>query len=159
MRNITAIFTVLLLAQKLYGQGFIPATPDTLSLKSTQKHQSFAGSLGYRYLKKYYKVASEKDSVIYYAWGDSNTICSFRQSFEREIVYEVWECSEGGGISEQITFPKMDNNTAKKFVDLLFYDKWNTWVSDFTYEPVGPGCDYNIQQRENKTVILIYCGC
>lgn len=158
MKTIYILITTLFLHQVSFGQGFVPATPDTAKLKSLEQQGSYGESLGYLYLMKYYKPISEKDSIIYSEW-ESNAICSFKQEFEGNIEYEVWHCKEAGGISERLVFPRMENHTAKEFVLKLFYDKWNSWVSEFKYEPDGAGCYFEIEHSENQTSIDVYCGC
>ena len=158
MKIITTIITTILLTQMIYGQGFIPESPDTFKLKSIERKGNFGESLGYIYLKENYHVSSEQDSIIYYEW-EPDIICAFKQDFEEGITYKVWQCKEAGGVSEQITFPRMENRTAREFIELLFYDRWNTWVSDLQYEPEGAGCYYKIDHSEKQTVIEIYCGC
>lgn len=158
MKIFWTIITTILVTQLGYGQHFVPETPDTLKLKSIERQCEFSESLGYIYLKENYRVSSELDSIIYYEW-EPDEICSFQRDFEYGIKYRVWNCDEGGGRSEQIIFPKMEVRTAREFIQLLFHDNWNTWISDFQYEPEGAGCYYQIVQSEKQTTIAIYCGC
>jgi hypothetical protein len=145
----------------LFGQGtkgFIPKTPDTLKLKTLEVEGDHTQSLAHLYLSTYYETTSAKDSIAFYEW-DANGVCAFQQSFENGISYKIDVCSEESGGNESISFPKMDNKAARKFIELLFYDKWNSWTSEKSYEPEGAGCYYSIEHSADRTTIDIYCGC
>ena len=128
---------------------------------------TFAGVYPHYVAKVVKKGRSEAEllEVIQWLTGytqadlESNAICSFKQEFEGNIEYEIWHCKEAGGISERLVFPRMENHTAKEFVLKLFYDKWNSWVSEFKYEPDGAGCYFEIEHSENQTAIDVYCCC
>lgn len=158
MKPLTAFLILCSLIQVSFGQHFKPHLPDTNRLKALEKEQAYTASLGYLYLSEYYQANSERDSIHYYEWG-TDAICAFQQSFENGITYKIWDCQEEGGGNEQLIFPLMDSSTVQTFIELLFYDEWNTWVSEFAYEPEGAGCYYTIQQTEDQTIIDIYCGC
>ena len=139
-------------------QEFTLKTPDTLALKKLFGQTDYYESMLYLYLKRNYQATSEKDSIEY-SKEKPNRICSFHQTFENEMQYYVWECSIEGGLRESIEFPKVELETVRNFIELLFHDEWNTWVSDYKYEPDGAGCYYQIEQEEKSTIIDIYCGC
>lgn len=138
--------------------GFELVIPDTVALYKTWKEQNYANSRGYLYLKENYKLAGPMDSVQYY--GDSEeAICHFVQIFQYGISYSKSECSEEGGAQEKIILPRIDDALIHEFVNTLFFDPWNTWTTDLTYEADGAGCYYTIKQSEEHTIIDIYCGC
>ena len=132
--------------------------PDTVALKKVWEGNENFHSKGYLYLSEYYAIAGNKDSVEYY--GDSEEyICQFYQEFEYGITYSKSNCSEEGGAEERITFPRLSNAEAHDFVNTLFNDPWNTWTTELTYEADGAGCYYSIIQKEQQTIISIWCGC
>jgi hypothetical protein len=158
MKAILTLITTILLTQAINGQSFVPQTPNTKSLKSLEKQGDYSESLGYLYLKQNYTSTSEKDSINYYEW-EPYSICSFYQEFQGGITYKLWQCQEGGGRNEQIAFPKMTNKDAMEFVNKLFHNKRNAWISEFQYVPDEPGCGYKIEHSFNQTKLIIYCGC
>lgn len=131
--------------------------PDTAMIRKKVWKDNYVGSMGYTYLTSYYQATSEKDSIIYYD-EESKDLCAFYQTFDYGITYSKSSCEEVGFI-EQIKFPKIDNKSAKAFVNKLFYDSWNTWTTDLNYEADGAGCYYTINQEEHYTIIDIWCGC
>ena len=162
IKNIIArtIFLLMFIVsiQESYAQNFKPIVPDTTNLKQQQLKNNQQESLGYLYLINNYKKETKKQSVRYYDY-DANTMCAFEQTFENHIKYSVYQCDEEGGARESLSFPKTDLKTIKTFVETLFFDKYNTWKTDYKYEPDGAGCYYEIKQLEDKTVIDIFCGC
>lgn len=137
---------------------FEPEIPDTSMLKSTWRESNYHESLAYLYLSEHYKPTSEKDSVRYYG-EDSDMICSYVQTFENGIKYATNECSEEGGATEVIYLPATDLKKVQELVELLFYDPWNEWQSEYLYAPDDVGCYYTIKQEKERTIIDIYCGC
>lgn len=137
---------------------FVPVSPDTTALKKIWFSDDYTETLGYLYLSTHYPSSNEKDSVEYYNF-DEEMICAFYQSFDQGIEYSEHGCAEEGGYQEKYVFPKMDDLVAKEFVNHLFFDPWNTWTSDYSYEAEGAGCYYNIQQSDTTTTIFIWCGC
>lgn len=158
MKTFTTFLTLFFVMQVSFGQHFKPHLPDTDHLKALEKATTVTESLSYLYLCAYYTAISGKKALQYYAW-EPDAICAFQQSFENGITYTVRNCLEEGGGNEQLTFPLMDISTVRSFIERLFYDEWNTWVSEFAYEPKEAGCYYTIKQTENQTIIDIYCGC
>lgn len=136
---------------------FILIIPDTVRLKKQVYAREYAGSLAYIYLKTYYEKASPQKPLEYFG-GDTEKVCSFRQEFKQEISYYHWDCRENGA-NESITFPKMELKEVKEWLETLFYDKANSWTSDYNYEADGVGCYYEIKQTDRHTIIEISCGC
>ncbi|GAB5556854.1 MAG: hypothetical protein SchgKO_10670 [Schleiferiaceae bacterium] len=159
MKSTLLLFSVLLLGPMAWAQGFVPEVPDTVMLnQKSSEYNPYYESMAYIYLVEYYKADGERDSVIY---GDyeGDPICSYYQAFEGGISYSLSGCGEEGGADEDMVFPKMKLSDAKALIERLFYDPWNTWVSENAYEPDGAGCYYGITQTETQTIIEIYCGC
>lgn len=157
--RIILIFIGITSSVSSLAQSFELEQPDTTKLKLVQNVLDYSESLGYLYLKEYYKIKSSKDSVEIYDWDPDGGVCAFHQDFEFGIHYKLWKCREAGGISETITLPKIETTAIKKFIELLFYDKFNEWTDENSYEPDGAGCYYEIIQNETNTIIDIYCGC
>ncbi|CAG5080987.1 hypothetical protein [Parvicella tangerina] len=137
--------------------GFELIIPDTALLKKNYPKGNLTMTQGYQYLSAYYDSIAPKDSLEFYE--QSQFLCHFYQEFEHGISYWKSSCGEEGGAQERITFPKIDDNIAKDFVNTLFYDPWNTWTTDLKYEADGAGCYYTIKQTTDKTIIDIWCGC
>ena len=139
---------------------FILHLPDTVKLNKHWENRQWSENIAYLYLRNYYTKSTKKDSLKYIEQEATNdkSICSFKQEFDSIIKYYTWDCKEAG-IEENIEFPKIENADMKKFIELLFYDKWNTWISEFKYEPNGAGCYYEIKQERHKTILSIWCGC
>lgn len=137
---------------------FEPEIPDTTILKNIWRESNYHESLAYLYLSEHYKPTSEKDSVRYYG-SDSEMICSYVQTFENGIKYATNECSEEGGATEVIYLPVTNLEKVQELVELLFYDPWNEWQSEYLYAPDDVGCYYTIKQEKERSIIDIYCGC
>ncbi len=159
MKRILFLLVTYLMSIQLVWAQFSPIEPDTAKLNKLFIKKNYTQSVGYLYLKTYYKAISGKDSIQYHELN-AKAVCAFKQRFEKDIQYIVWACKEAGGISETIVFPKMELKVAKAFVHKLFYEALNnTWTSEYTYEPDGAGCYYKIIQTDTQTIIEIYCGC
>lgn len=158
MRVITLIIGIVL-SSNIFCQTFELRQPDTTKLILIEDVLDYSESLGYLYLKEYYRVTSTKDSVEIYDWDPDGGICAFQQAFEFGIHYKLRQCKEAGGIAETITFPKTETTEIKKFIELLFYDDSNKWTDEYKYEPDGAGCYYEVIQNATSTTIEIYCGC
>lgn len=144
-----------------YSQKLKLVKPDTAYLKIQAKKGKYNKSLSYLYLEKYYNINSKKRNIQYSEW-DKKNICSFSQEFNYGIKYYKWTCKEDGGITETITFPKMDVKEIQRLVNVLFYDPQNNkWVSLLKYEPKdsGAGCYYEIVESNTDIKLKIYCGC
>lgn len=137
---------------------FIYAYPDTASLKRAVLDGNYTESLAYLYLKANYEQSSRKEPLEYAEW-DSGSVCAFQQKFNPDIQYYYWECKEAKGSTESLVLPKMELPKARQFVETLFYNKDNSWTSDFNYEADGVGCYYEIVQTATDTRIEIFCGC
>ena len=155
------VFLFLLMSvfyQTTFAQGFIPEIPDTNKINLLAEKSNHLESKGYIYLTSFYNINSPIDSVITYEW-DSTEVCRFNQEFEYGIEYSLYACSEEGGDSERIAFPKIDEDILQLFIETLFYDPENTWVTEHNYAPNGAGCHYSITESKDKTILNIYCGC
>lgn len=157
--KIILIFISVVYTGNSFAQTFELAQPDTAKLKLVRNVLDYSESLGYIYLKEYYKIKTPIDSVEIYDWDPEGGVCAFQQDFEFSIHYKLWKCREAGGITETITLPKIEITDIRKFIELLFYDEFNQWTDENRYEPDGAGCYYEIIQNETNTIIEIYCGC
>ena len=61
----------------------------------------------------------------------------------------------------QIILPKMSTERLHRFIEKLYYEKGYIWYSESSYGPKeeGAGCYYEIIQKENQSIIDMYCGC
>lgn len=159
MLKVCCFFMAYALSASLcLAQGFVLAKPDTAKLKTLQEQGNHAESLTYLYLKTYYKPASPKDSVLFDEW-DKKRPCAFQQNFQSGISYKVDDCGEGKGLSETVTFPKVNLTALRTFIETLYFEPDNTWVSPLLYEPEEVGCYYEIIETENNVSLEIFCGC
>lgn len=140
------------------AQSFSPIVPDTTELRQLEVNNDYSVSRGYLYLHHYYELEGERDSIRYLD-NTPGPPCAFHQKFIGGIHFSTRNCSEEGGGDESIRFPKMKLETARKFINLLFYDEENEWQNETNYAPDGAGCHYSIIQKEDYTVISYYCGC
>ena len=62
-------------------------------------------------------------------------------------------------MTERITLPPMDISEVKKWIETLFYDPYNTWITPESYGPDGAGCYYDIIDKSDRILIDIFCGC
>ena len=132
--------------------------PDLDSIKLIHKKDSYRESIAYVYLREYYGVNGEKEEGAIAEW-DSVNYCSFVQNFHFDIQYKTSQCNESG-MSETITFPKIETERVKELINALFSTEDNTWVTNTSYEADGAGCYYLILQEDEKTTkIEIWCGC
>lgn len=159
MLKVCCFFLAFALSYSLcLAQDFVLVKPDTARLKQLQEQVGHAESLTYLYLKTSYKPASPRDSVLFDEW-DKERACAFRQNFQAGISYSVSDCEEGKGLSESVTFPKMHLNALRSFIETLYYELGNTWVSPLLYEPEEVGCFYEIIEKDKTVTIEIFCGC
>ena len=133
--------------------------PDTTLLKKELKDIDYDQSETYVYLHQFYTLI-ERDSIEYFKWEEiSDEECSFKETFESEIRYYKYDCSEEGGISETVVFPRIENKIIKAFIQKLYETEDNTWTDEYSYEADGAGCYYNVTHTDTTTTIEIYCGC
>jgi len=138
---------------------FILIDPDTAMIKLKIGELDYYRSELYIYLHQYYEIVS-RDSIQYYSYDrETNRECGFIENFNPGISYELADCSEEGGVSETVTFPRVNNSTMKSFINKLFENEENTWTDEFSYEADGAGCYYNVTHTDTTTTINIYCGC
>jgi len=130
--------------------------PDKAQLENVPK-PTLHKSVSYRYLEHFYSSSNPIDSILYYS-ESSNDTCAFRQLFKYNIRYETSSCEEMGQ-SQQITFPKTEQELIKGWIEALFKVPENKWTNDNAYEPPGAGCSYTIVQKKSRTIVRIYCGC
>ena len=131
--------------------------PNRFKIDSLFK-SDYSTTRAYIYLKEYYLSTTNKQDVQFDEW-DSITPCSFTELFQYGIKYEVYNCSEEGGISEKMIFPKIELDSVKHFIMQLFSVEENSWVTNTSYEADGAGCYYGIVEEEDSVKIEIYCGC
>ena len=131
--------------------------PNIDSIRVLHKKDDYRGTQAYIYLREYYGLDGEKTDLVFSEW-DSTQYCSFVQKFHSEIVYQTAGCKEAG-ISETITFPKIETEKAREFINAMFSTEDNTWSSETSYDADGAGCYYTIIQEEAATKIEIWCGC
>lgn len=146
---------------KFVQEEFKLAKVDTALVNKVYRDLSYMASDLYIYLRLNYNITSTKDSVQYFEGSDEiSEECSFYQELDFNISYHTWNCKEeGGGFEETVKFPKISTQEAGSLINELFYDEWNSWKSEFRYEPEGAGCYYEIKQTENNTIISVWCGC
>lgn len=130
--------------------------PDKAQLEKIPK-TTLHKSLSYRYLEYFYSSTNPLDSIEYYS-GSSKDTCAFVRMFDQNIGYKTSSCEEVGQ-SQQITFPKTEQELIKRWIEALFKVIENKWTNDNAYEPPGAGCSYTIIQKESQTIVRIYCGC
>lgn len=159
---ITVVFTFFttgLIAQNL-------PKPDSAKINNQLETNRYENAAIYYYLVNNFKSNTDKFEIEYYEW-DSTSICSFRQNFEYGIKYTVWQCKEAGGITETIEFPQTDKEEIKQWVEQMYLitkseNDDNIWKEgDTKFEPreITPGCYYEINKQDNKTIVELYCGC
>lgn len=160
MKNLLLGIIFLITNSVGFSQEIKLAKPDTAYLRIQSQINNYTKSLGLLYLEKYYNNNSQKRSVHYYEWDKKDT-CAFKQNFAIGIYYSRWQCKEAGGVSETITFPKMDIIEIRKIINYLFFDSNNKWITPLKYEPKdnGAGCYYEIIESKNRIVLKSYCGC
>ena len=164
MKNFTVIIFSLLVINLTFGQDFKLAEPNISKLKEQIKDGTNESI--YYYPTNNYSPTSQKEDLEYYDW-DSTGICSFNQVFDKKIKYSIWQCKEAGGISVTIEFPKTERTELMKWIEMIYdvdtFDlERNVWKENNTkFEPkeVNPGCYYKIEEKENSTLVDLYCGC
>ncbi len=154
----------LLLYNFASGQDFKLAKPNISKLKEQIKDGTYETI--YCYLINNYKRTSEKKDLEYYEW-DSAGICAFNQIFDDKIKYSIWQCKEAGGVSVTIEFPKTESAELMNWIEMIYdvdtFDlERNVWKENNTqFEPkeMNSGCFYKIEDKENSTLVDLFCGC
>lgn len=96
---------------------------------------------------------------------EADYVCSFKQKFGSDILFEINSCGEGGsGID--IAIPKTENKFITTWIEDIYKSSatelinvWNEQMTKYYPEDEGAGCYYEIKQEENRTVITTFCGC
>ncbi|MCA0931268.1 hypothetical protein LCM02_02315 [Lutimonas saemankumensis] len=165
MKNLIFTFIFFILSSLTFGQDFIPIEPNVIKLQE-QISSGENTEVIFNYLINNYKMTSEKSELEYYEW-DKSKVCAFTQEFENGIKYSVFECKEAGGISVDLELPKINRAELMKWIEKIYeVDKMdidqNVWKEDNSkFEPkeVNPGCYFEIKEKNNKTIVELYCGC
>ncbi|WP_282050453.1 SH3 domain-containing protein [Maribacter aquivivus] len=139
--------------------------PNVAKLKGQMKSEQNTEVI-YNYLSNNYDPTSEKFQLEYYDW-DKSIICSFSQEFKTGIKYSIYECKEGGGISVELEFPKTNRKNLMNWIESIYQVENNdidpnVWKDNNTkFEPkeINPGCYYKIEEKENSTLVELFCGC
>jgi len=155
------VFSGYLIADEIFAL----TEPNIVKLKGQIKLGQSTAVI-YNYLSNNYEPAGEKFEVEYYDW-DKSKICSFSQEFKTGIKYSEFECKEAGGITVELELPKINRKHLMNWIERIYeVDKMNigpnVWKNDNTkFEPkeVNPGCYYKIEEKENSTLVELYCGC
>lgn len=132
--------------------------PDTADLRKRWVESNYSLNLLEMYLDENYGIGSSIENPEYDG-EDNSYLCAYEQTYDYHIKHIVKDCGVEGGVIERIILPKTDTKIVKIFIETLFYDSWNTWISDTEYSPEDVGCSYEIVQEEENTIIKMYCGC
>ncbi|OIQ40594.1 MAG: hypothetical protein BM563_02650 [Bacteroidetes bacterium MedPE-SWsnd-G1] len=147
-----------------FSQSFELKKPNISKLKGVLE-QNNSTEIIYAYLLQEYDYNGEKKNVKMFEYN-KNQICAFEQEFSGGISYNIDECVEEGGITYNITFPRIDKNELMNWVEIMdsndLSEIENSWNSDGTiYRPSdeGVGCYYTIKETETKSAVEVWCGC
>jgi hypothetical protein len=118
------------------------------------------------YLKNNYNTNSEKFEKQFLEWETSKE-CAFKQKFENNIVYSVFNCKEAGGMTIELEMPKIKRKELMLWIEKIYEvdkmdDEENIWKennSKFEPKEAIPGCYYKIDERNKTTFVSLYCGC
>ncbi|RAI84690.1 hypothetical protein [Algoriphagus yeomjeoni] len=148
-----------------YSQNFSLIEPNIKELKADLGKSDFVEDIFYLYLTRNYKVESEKFEIKNFEYPDYG-ICSFKQSFHFGISYYSYKCDEAGGLTTELTLPKIDVADLKNWIEKIYYADLteipNEWYEDgVTYGPIDRevGCYYQIMLENESWIVSAYCGC
>lgn len=118
--------------------------------------RAYAGDRGYDYIAANFdsltpKISTEKER-------SAEAPCSWKQTFQSGITYEISSCQASGATIEIHTQCR-DKIALVRLVDILFYQTVNNWNADSsTYSPIleGPGSYYYIEKNEQGNYNLKY---
>lgn len=139
--------------------------PNIIKLKKQVKSKQNSEVI-YNYLSNNYQPSGDKFELEYYDW-DKSKICSFSQEFKTGIKYSVFECKEAGGITIELELPKISRKHLMNWIEKIYeVDKtdiesniWKDNNSKFEPKEINPGCYYKIKEKDNSTLVELYCGC
>ncbi|MDT0552046.1 hypothetical protein [Urechidicola vernalis] len=147
-----------------FSQSFELKKPNISKLKDALE-QNNSTEIIYAYLLQEYENIGEKKNVKMFEYN-KNQICAFEKEFLGGISYTIDECAEEGGITYNITFPRIDKKELMNWVEIMdsndLSEIENSWNSDGTiYRPndEGVGCYYTIKETETKSTVEVWCGC
>ena len=147
------------------GQNFELAEVDISKLRE-QLVSAQNKEVMHLYLKDNFKATSEKYDLEYYEW-DSASLCGFKEEFENGITYSVRQCEEAGGIRAELELPKMERAELMKWIEDIYQvnqmdmepNVWKENNSSFEPKDSEGGCYFNIKEKENSTLVDLFCGC
>lgn len=153
------------MSYKTYSQEFELKNPNIEKLREQVK-TDFKNEGIYFYLINNYNPTSELYEKEFYEW-EKESICSFKRDFENNIKYSIFQCKEAGGILVNVEFPKISREKLMSWIEQMYeIDKMdidvNVWKennSKFEPSEINPGCYYKITEKENSTIVDLYCGC
>ena len=157
---------VFLYSGGLFSQNIDLPIPNSANINKLDEENQYKYETCYYYLIDNFKTKTDKLDKIYFEWNNEN-ICSFKQKFEKEITYYVWQCKEAGGIFVTIEFPDLQTQKLMVWIEQI-YSVFKTdgdeyiWKENNTrFEPKdsNPGCYFKLRKSENKNIVELYCGC
>ncbi|REE06940.1 hypothetical protein DFQ09_1242 [Winogradskyella pacifica] len=166
MKNSIWILLIVISSNLAFGQSYDLIVPNIDSLKIKLSNEKNLEVI-YLYLNNNYGTTSEKRDMQFYSPFDDEILCSFKQEFENNLCYYIYNCSESGGITVQLELPKIDRKKLMNWIEAIYdvqkieSDK-NVWNEDNSaFEPNGLnlGCYYTIEEKETRTIVQMYCGC
>lgn len=90
----------------------------------------------------------------------------FRQSFDFGIRYYSYKCDEAGGLTTELTLPKVEKADLKNWIEKIYdadlTEVPNEWYEDgITYGSIDRevGCYYEIRIENESWIVRAYCGC
>ncbi|PQJ15333.1 SH3 domain-containing protein [Aureicoccus marinus] len=118
------------------------------------------------YLSNHFKTVGKQYDLKYGEFNPNN-ICGYTQEYEQNITYTISEtCTEGGGLIEEIIFPKLRRKHIMEWVEKIHsfspenpHNIWKEGDSKFEPKEAIPGCYYEIDEQKDATTVRKYCGC
>jgi hypothetical protein len=120
----------------------------------------------YTYLVQNYKPISAKTNVQFLEY-EPESICAFQQQFAYGISFNLDECAEEGFARMTVTFPKINIEKLKTWIEDINKDslsetnnyKWYDKTLEYGPKDHGAGCYYTINEKEKAWVVSRRCGC